>query len=359
MQHGTRMVAAILVLGLAAGVVAVGAGEAEEMAMAKSEGAPRKVVVGSLMYNMFHEFPGLDERLKELGGWIDKMAAEAERKYGRKLDIAALPEIAVNGGLGGPASRVSFPLEGPVLDAMGAKARQHQCYVLVPLYMVEDQEKGVYTNAAVLLGRKGEVVGIYRKVYPVVIPGTDKLEGGVIPGKDFPVFECDFGRVGIQICFDIAYDTGWEVLGRKNAELVLWTTQSPGQIKAAFRAMRHDYFVLTSTWRNNASLFDPTGHKIAEIRGPDGVLVEQIDLEYVLLPWQRELSNGRIFDEKYGDRAGYRYSEAEDGGIFWSNDPDKPITEMVRELGLKFSGHEVEESRKIQDRLRGGPPSED
>jgi len=323
---------------------------------------PRKVVVGSLMYNMFHPYPGLDARLEELGDWIDKMAQKADEKFpGQGLDIVALPEIAVNGGLSGPASKVSFPLEGPVLDAMAAKARQHNCYVVVPMYLTEDAEKGIYTNAAVLLDRKGEVAGIYRKVYPVVIPGTGQLEGGCMPGKDFPVFDCDFGRVGIQICFDMAFDLGWEVLGRKDAELVIWTTQSPGQIKAAFRAMRNNYYVVTSTWRNNASLLDPTGHKIAEIldKDGDGVLVEQIDLDYMLLGWQRDLRNGAAFDENYGDRAGYRYSEAEDGGIFWSNDPEKPISEMVKELGLDLRGKTVEETRKIAERLRGGPPSED
>ncbi len=330
--------------------------------MDKKDGAPRKVVVGSLMYNMFLvDWPGLDARLDKLGEWIDMMAEKAEKKYGKALDIVALPEIAVNGGLSGSAAEVSFPLEGPVLEKMGAKAREHNCYVTVPMYLTEDEEEGVYTNATVLLDRKGEVAGIYRKVYPVIIPGTGALEGGVMPGKDFPVFDCDFGRVGIQICFDMAYDTGWEVLGKKSAELVIWTTQSPGQIKAAFRAMRNDYYVVTSTWRNNASLFDPTGHKIAEIRDTEGngVLVDQIDLEYVLLGWQRRLDNGRVFDEKYGDRAGYRYSAAEDGGIFWSNDPATSIHEMVKELGLDARGTNVEDSRKIQLELRGGPPSTD
>ncbi len=118
------------------------------------------------------------------------------------------------------------------------------------------------------------MAGIYRKVFPVASRDKDVLEGGVTPGRDFPVFDCDFGRVGIQICFDFAFDEGWEVLRGKGAELIIWSTQSPGQIRPAFRARRNNYFVLTSTWRNNASLLDPTGHRIREIRGPDGVFVE-------------------------------------------------------------------------------------
>ncbi len=44
------------------------------------------------------------------------------------------------------------------------------------------------------------MAGIYRKVFPVVSRDTEVAEGGVMPGVDFPVFDCDFGRVGIQIC---------------------------------------------------------------------------------------------------------------------------------------------------------------
>ena len=115
------------------------------------------------------------------------------------------------------------------------------------------ERKDLYSNAAVLLDRKGKVAGIYRKVFPVASRDKAVLEGGVTPGRDFPVFDCDFGRVGIQVCFDYAYDEGWEVLDRKGAELVIWSTQSPGQIRPAFRARRNNYFVLTSTWRYRAT----------------------------------------------------------------------------------------------------------
>jgi hypothetical protein len=217
-------------------------------------------------------------------------------------------------------------------------------------------------NAAAVLDRTGALAGIYRKVHAVSVGDPVQLEGGVLPGHDFPVFDLDFGRVGIQICFDMAYDDGWDTLADKGAELVLWPSQSPGQISAAMRAMRGRYYVLSSTWRHNASLLDPTGHRIREIRqdrneGP--VFVEQIDLSYVLLGWQPDLGNGKAFDDAFGDRAGYRYSEAEDGGIFWSNDPDMPIMDMVRQLKLNLPGPDIERNRILQDKLRGGPPSLD
>lgn len=327
--------------------------------MRNAKTGPRKVIVGTAMHNMFRPYPGLRARLAELAGLVDRMAEEAAARYpGARLDIAALPEMAVNGGREGTAAEVAYPLEGPVLDVMGAKAREHGCYIVTPLYLVDSREEGLYSNAAVLLDRMGRVAGIYRKVFAVVDQETETAEGGVVPGSDFPVFDCDFGRVGIQICYDMAFDEGWEALARKGAELIVWPSQWPGQIHPASRALRGRCFVLSSTWRNNASLLDPTGHLLHAIHD-DGVFVEQIDLDYAILGWQPALRNGAAFDEAFGPRAGYRYSEAEDGGIFWSNDPAMPISEMVRALGLVTQVEELERARQVLARLRGGPPTLD
>jgi predicted amidohydrolase len=357
MRRNSRIISAALVVtwvttlaGLVDSVRVTGA----DLPARKS--GPRKVIVGTLVYNMYHEYPGLEKRLAELGSFIDQMVEQVKTQYpGRQLDIAALPEMAINGNARGSAAQVSLPLEGRVLEYMGSKARQHNCYVTVPMYLVDDRERGIYSNAITLLDRRGQVVGTYRKVFPVGGGSSEVLEGGVTPGREFPVFDCDFGRVGFQICFDIYFDEGWEALGKKGAELVIWSTQTPQQISSAFRAMRNNYYVLTSTWRTNASLLDPTGHRIREIPGDVGVFVEQIDLDWIVLAWQSKLRDGKIFTEHYGDRAGFRYSRAEDGGIFWSNDPGKPIIEMIRELKLTLPADHIRRNREIQDKLRLGP----
>jgi len=324
-----------------------------------TQSGPRKVVVGTTMFNMFGAYPGLETRLEELGGLIDRMAAQAAAQHGgARLDLAALPEYAVNGGLTGRAAEVGSQLEGPVLETIGGRARAHSCYVVLPLVLAENRETGVYSNAAVLLDRHGDVAGVYRKVHVVPGPGPEELEGGLAGGADFPVFDCDFGRIGMQICYDMAFHEGWEVLARKGAEIVVWPSQWAGQVNPAARALRHGYFVLSSTWNNNACLVDPTGHVMRGIR-EDGVFVEQIDLDYVLLHWQAALKEGKAFDEAYGTRAGYRYDPNENTGIFWSNDPDTPIQEMVRALGLEPWPDQLARSRKLQDKVRGGPPGLD
>ncbi|HUS46714.1 MAG TPA: carbon-nitrogen hydrolase family protein [Phycisphaerae bacterium] len=322
----------------------------------KTDSPPRKVVVGTTMYAMWEPHPGLAKRMATLGGFVDQMAVQAKEKHGVGLDLAVLPENAVTGCAkdGDSAADHSVPLEGEVLNTMGRIARRNRTYLVVPMGLAEG---GQYYNAAALLDRDGSAVGIYRKVHPVDSADAGVLEGGRMPGKDFPVFQCDFGTVGIQICFDIRFDDGWATLARKGAEIVAWPTQTPRQILSGFRARQYGYYVVSSTWRNNASLIDPTGAVAAQIVEPQNILVEQIDLSWVMLDWQPKLRNGEALRERYGEKVGFRYSEAEDEGLFWSNDPATPITQMVRELGLELPEPSIDRNRRLQDALRGGPPS--
>src|SRR5437588_8697570 len=194
-----------------------------------SSGFPRKVIVGTAMQAFWVPYPGLQERLDQLAGIIDEMAGDAMRKYGRGLDLVVLPEVAITGELssGDLAIQRAVPFEGLVKDMFVRKAREHHCYIVAPTYLLESKEKKVLSNAAILVGRGGDVVGIYRKVHLVVSLDTGATEAGATFGHAQPVFNCDFGRLGVQICYDIEFDDGWLELARQGAELIVWPTQSP------------------------------------------------------------------------------------------------------------------------------------
>lgn len=301
---------------------------------------PRKVIAGTVMQQFWTPpYPGLEKRIAELTTLLDRMSAEAKQKYGRGLDIAVLPEVAVTGENAGDPARHTVRLEGVLKDAFATKARQMRAYLVVPTYLTEN---GSHSNAAILFGRDGEVAGIYRKLHPAVQTGSDSMEGGITPGKEAPVFRCDFGKVGIQICFDIEFDYGWEELARKGADLVVWPTQSPQTVRPAMRARQGGYYVISSTWRHNASVFEPTGRIVSQIKPPAQVLVQEVDLSYAILPWSSKLRNGKALSAKYGDKVGYRYYEDEDRGLFWSNDPGLTIGQMVRSVGLVEAPREIE-----------------
>ena len=316
-----------------------------------SDQPPRKVIVGTVMQPFWGEHPGLEKRLDQLTVIVDRMQSQSEKKYGRGLDLAVLPEMALSGEgeRVGQVADWSFPLEGTVKETFARQARKCHCYLVAPTYLLEDRARKRCSNAAILFGRRGEVVGIYRKVHLVVDTGSGSMEHGSTPGKEEPVFDCDFGKLGIQICYDMEFDDGWRELARNGAELVAWPTQSPQTSQPAARAKRNYYYIVSSTWRNNASIFEPTGKIVSQVRWPvneskaevgnrtppeDNILIQEIDLSYAILPWSSALKNGEALKQAYGDKVGYRYYEDEDRGMFWSNDPHTTIRQMVRRMGL-------------------------
>lgn len=305
---------------------------------------PRKVIVGTVMQPFWVEHPGLTQRLTELMAIVDDMQAESRRQYGRGVDLAVLPEVAVTGEAGLKTPLRAVPLQGEFSNAFGTKAREHGCYIVAPTYLWENES--AVSNAAVLFGRKGDVAGIYRKVHLVVTPGGTAFENGCTPGPDVPVFECDFGKLGIQICYDIEFDYGWNELGRKGAELIAFPTQSPQTTQPACRAMHNRCWIVSSTWRTNATLFEPTGKIAAQVRPPGRILVHELDLSYAILPWHPALKKGEALRTKYGEKVGFRYYEDEDCGLFWSNDPRTPVADMAKSIGVP----EVEASL---ERVRG------
>ncbi|HEV8543703.1 MAG TPA: carbon-nitrogen hydrolase family protein, partial [Verrucomicrobiae bacterium] len=306
-----------------------------------------KVIVGSVMQSFWVEYPGLRSRLDQLAGIVDEMAAQARGHYGRNVDLVILPEAAITGEVGDNGLERSVPFEGPVQDLFTAKAREHGCYIVVPTYLLDSIEKKQCSNAAVLVGRKGETLGTYRKVHPVVSLERGTLEGGVIPGATLPVFDCDFGKLGLQICYDMDFDNGWAELARQGAELIAWPTQSPQTSQPAARARQNRFYIASSTWRNNASIFEPTGKIADQIRPPKKILVNEIDLSYALLPWSSKLRNGEALRKAYGDKVGFHYYEDEDCGIFWSNDPKTTIGDMARSIGLTELEEEMSQVRRF------------
>src|SRR5947207_6328368 len=299
-----------------------------------SNSPPRKVIVGAAMQSFWGQYPGLDNRLDQLAGIVDQMAAQAKKKYGRGLDLAVLPETSITGEAEGDALARSVPFEGQVQEVFTRKAREHGCYIVVPTYLLDSKEKKLCSNAAILVGRQGEVLGTYRKVHLVVSLERGTMESGSTPGEALPVFDCDFGKLGIQICYDMDFGEGWAELARRGAELIAWPTQSPQTSQPAFRARDHRCYIVSSTWRHNASIFEPTGKIAAQIKPPQSILVHELDISYALLPWSSKLQNGEALRKAYGDKVGFHYYEDEDCGIFWSNDPKITIGQMVQSIGV-------------------------
>jgi len=118
-----------------------------------------------------------------------------------------------------------------IAEYFASVARDNSCYVAYPA--VRAMPDGTWRNSVELFDRAGESMGFYSKNYPVT---TETSEGGILAGREAPLFECDFGKVGCAICFDLNF----EGIRRKYVEscpdLILFASMYHGGLMQAYWA---------------------------------------------------------------------------------------------------------------------------
>lgn len=189
---------------------------------------------------------------------VEKTAEAVDREGAAGADLILLTETWLGEG-------VLTTLDDPALSRMAELAKKHHTYIISPIHRKDD--KKIY-NSALLFDREGKLSGMYNKVYPVMPfpPGLGGEFKGVdlIPGNDAMVFDTDFGRIGMAICFDAQFPEVWQRLEDKGAQLVLFSSAySAGRSLDAYAALHH-YYIVSSIWTGECQMFDITGEKLLD-----------------------------------------------------------------------------------------------
>ncbi len=191
-------------------------------------------------------------------------------------DLVLLTENFPDRGVGLPVAQTAEPIPGPTTRMYSDLARRHKMWVAASLH---EADGGLIYNTAVLVDREGRIAGKYRKTHLAMAEG----ENGITPGSDYPVFDTDFGRVGMLICWDNWFPEVARALRLKGAEILLLPIAGdgvPGHWDVISRARALDnsvYLVASSTSAGSPSrIVDPTGKVLAETA--QGIAVAEIDL---------------------------------------------------------------------------------
>jgi predicted amidohydrolase len=118
------------------------------------------------------------------------------------------------------------------------------------------------------------VVGKYRKVY---LP-REEFEAGLAPGNSFPVFDTDFGRIGLMICYDVFFSDPAKALAAQGAEVILLPIWGGNEVLARARAIENRIFLVTSGYDHPTYIMDPYGERVSEAKERGTAAVATIDL---------------------------------------------------------------------------------
>jgi len=134
-------------------------------------------------------------------------------------DIVCLPELGTTGYrqdlLGERLHTLAEEQDGPSSQRIGKLAAELGLYVILPL-IERGTMPGVVFNSVVLINRQGKVVGNYRKNHAYAAEGHY-----FAAGNQMPVFDTDFGRIGIMICYDLGLPEVARILTLQGAEIII------------------------------------------------------------------------------------------------------------------------------------------
>jgi predicted amidohydrolase len=213
------------------------------------------------------------------------MCAEAiDEAAARGADVVVFPECCTSQNVPEGDPDRTEPLDGPSFRLWSERARRHAINVVG--WQFETAPEGVY-NTGVFIGRDGQRIGTYRKVH-ITPPAA---QSGGLAGDEFPVFEMDFGTVGMMICYDAYFPEHARILALKGAEVIFYPTMSDArgeaiwELAARARAVDNAVFVVSAVMRNAyqcySAIFAPNGRVTASSPTWDaGLVVGTINLDH-------------------------------------------------------------------------------
>jgi len=185
----------------------------------------RKVKIACVQMDVV--YGNLKSTLSKVCEWIDKATAE-------RADVVLFPELILSAGyaLGERFRDVAESVPGPTVDTVAKKAAENKVNVIVGL--AERSTSGTLYDSAVLIDRLGRILGNYRKSH--TYPPTESI---FTRGEELPVYQTDFGTVGLLICYDLEFPETARILALQGAEIIFhlvadWPEGVPGLPERVF-----------------------------------------------------------------------------------------------------------------------------
>lgn len=231
---------------------------------------------------------------------LEQLEVRLRELDGQKPDLVMLGEMFCC-----PYETSLFPsyaedVGGPVWSRLSSLAREHSIYLAAGSVSERDEAGKVY-NTAYVFDRDGRQIAKHRKVHMFDI----QVEGGqhfresetLTRGDACTVFDTEFGKIGLCICFDFRFPELARRMVLEGARLILVPaafnmTTGPAHWELMFRsrAVDNQCFVAgTSCARDmqasyvawgHTLLVSPWGDVIEEMGEEEGVIVNTIDLSY-------------------------------------------------------------------------------
>ncbi|MFJ8053281.1 carbon-nitrogen hydrolase family protein [Streptomyces luteogriseus] len=135
-------------------------------------------------------------------------------------DLICLPEAFSTSGNILEVADVSVTVPGPETDFLREQAKQAGVHIVAGL--LERGDDGKFYSTSVLCGPEGTLLGHYRRVH------CHELEARYLSGgSEYPVFDVEFGRIGLMQGYDINFPEVAREYCRRGVDIIVCSALVP------------------------------------------------------------------------------------------------------------------------------------
>ncbi len=246
-------------------------------------------------------------------------------------NFVVLPEMIVTGVfVVDRFNELAEPIPGPATDRLCALAARYGLYVVAG--MIERDGDALY-NVSILASPEGQLAGRYRKVHQF-----SSEKEWFSAGDEAAIYDTEFGRVALTICYDLVFPEYIRSLVLRGAELVLnstnWITDAwqtgkgwSGEVVshlAATRALENTIHVAMANrvgveegWKSlgHSCICAPSGGFLARIEEGEGIASTTIELDSP--EWKKWRTIATYLPDRRLDLYDHLQQEAEESQRFW------------------------------------------
>jgi len=231
----------------------------------------------------------IDEQTGFPSPCIDRCLQAIDKAGTAGADLVLLPEEPDVVSCSADTGNLPEPIPGgATYERFAERARANGIHVA---YSQRERDGDKAFNTGVLIDRCGNLLGKYRKMH--LAPGEERevAQGDL----GYPVFQTDFGRVGMGICMDIHFPEMWRILALDGADVLLWPTMAidytGNHIESIVnaRAIDNQVYVVSSHYvqqpflagksMGHARIVDPYGRTLADTSHKPALAVTDVDLD--------------------------------------------------------------------------------
>lgn len=232
------------------------------------------------------------------------------------------------------------------LDFYRKIAKENNCYIAYPtVRFVSDDKKTPFRNSTYIIGRDGEIVGIYDKNFLVL---REREEVGTAFGTEAPVFDLDFGRVCCLICFDLNYIELMHRYAEQKPDLLIFSSAFHGSFVQKQWAYNCRSYFVGAVIADNSRIISPVGETVSTTCNYQGYTTCKVNMDYAMMHLDFNNTKIKKAKEKYGELLQV-HNPGHLGSVMLTYEgTDKTIMDIVKEFDLELLDDYFNRCREIR-----------